>query len=77
MFLLAAVVLGAVTAPVAGGRLRRVPDARLHVPWVPLAALVLQGCIAAASASPSVLLRVGHVLSFALAGVFVVANRRL
>jgi hypothetical protein len=77
VFLLLAVLVGAITVPLAGGRLSRVPDASLRLPIAPVAAMALQGAIAVSADTPTGLLPVVHVLSYGIAALFVVANRRL
>jgi hypothetical protein len=77
MFLLIAVIVGLVTVPLAGGRLRRLADAPVRLAWVPLVAVGLQGSVAMWSSAPRWVLVAGHVLSYAVAGLFVVANRHV
>lgn len=75
MFLLAAVLIGLVTIPLAGGRIARLADVPLRMPLAPLAALLLQAVVATSAGTPSALLPAVHVASYAVAAVFVVANR--
>ena len=77
MYLLVAVLLGAVTVPLAGGRLARIPDAGVRLALAPPAALAMQALIAVVHTVPTALLRAGHVASFAVAASFVVANRHI
>ena len=77
MLLVVAVLLGVATVPLAGGRLAHIPAARLRFPLAPVAALVMQALIAVAHTASTAVLRAGHVASFAVAALFVIANRHI
>ena len=78
MFLLAAVAIALITVPLAGGRLSAISKRRPR--WMPaiFGALAIQVLIFSVlpDGSPT-LHRVLHIASYALAGVFVYANRSL
>ena len=78
MLLFAAVLLGVITVPLAGGRLSNLADVKLRFVPAVLIALVLQ--VAIISVFPggnSTLHRVVHVGSYLLAASFLVANRKV
>jgi MFS family permease len=78
MLLAFCLICAVVTVPLAGGRFRRIADLRLRRTWVVAAALAIQVLIVSVvpTADP-VLLACLHLLSYALAGVFLVANRHI
>jgi hypothetical protein len=78
VFLLAVVVLSLVTVPVTGGRLTNLAHARLRALSMVFAALAIQVAVVSLlpSADPA-LLRALHLASYACAGAFLVANRRI
>ena len=78
VFLLAAVALGVATVPLAGGRLSRLAHVRLRLTPLIFGALAIQIVIVSVAPGGSPLLhRSLHVGSYALAGAFLVANRRI
>ena len=78
MFLLAVVILSVVTVRPAGGSLSALGRIRLRHAWAIFGALTIQIAIVSVVPGGSPWLhRVLHVGSYALAAVFVVANRRL
>ena len=76
MTLLFALAVALATVPLAGGRLGRLADLELRAGWLVLAALAVQIVIISVvpDASPE-LSRALHMGTYALAGVFVAANR--
>jgi hypothetical protein len=77
VLLLAAVVLGLATAPLAGGKLSRLVDARVSLVPAIFGALAIQVAIVSLLPGGSPFLhRALHIGSYALAGAFLVANRR-
>jgi hypothetical protein len=78
MLLVALVIVAALTVPLFGGRLGRLADVRLRHAWSLGAALALQILIISVVPSlPEVLGQVVHLVTYALAAVFLVANRDL
>jgi hypothetical protein len=78
MLLALAVVLGLVVAPLAGGRVRRLGDLRLRMPWLLGAALATQVLVLSVFTGPKTWWRVGAYLgSYALIVTFLVANRTM
>lgn len=76
MVLLVAVVAVCASVPLTGGRLSALAGLRLQATWALLLAAALQLAVAVAPLD-DVLLRSGHLLSYAFAAVAVVANRRI
>jgi hypothetical protein len=77
MFLVAVVALSLITVPLAGGRLSKLSDLRLR--WTPviLAALAIQVVIVSvAPGGDHWLHRFLHLVSYGLAGAFLLVNRR-
>jgi hypothetical protein len=77
LLIIAMTVLGILTVPLAGGQLRRLADVRFDRGWTLAAALGLQ--LLATSVwptMPTTAARIAHMVSYALAGWFLVANRR-
>jgi hypothetical protein len=78
MILVAAALACVLSVPLTGGRLARLADLRLRRTWAVLAALALQVVIVTVAPGGSAALHEGlHVASYALAAMFVVANRRV
>jgi hypothetical protein len=78
VFLLVAVVLAVLTVPIAGGKLVALADVRLRMVPVLFTALFVQIAIMAVFPDGhDGLLRVLHLGSYALLGVFLWANRRI
>jgi hypothetical protein len=78
MLLLAVFALVLVSVPLAGGSLRALARVRLRMMWTVAVATVLQVLIIeVAPEADRRLLVAGHLLSYAVAAVFIVANRRL
>ncbi len=77
MILLLAVVVGALTAPLLGGRLSALSEVRLGGQPLLAAAVLLQLGAAGAHALPEGWLRAAHLGSYVLAAAFVWANRDL
>ena len=78
MFLLAAVILAVVTVPVAGGSFSALAQVRLrYAPAIFGAAAVQVVILGAAPGGSQGLHRVLHIVSYALAAVFLVANWRV
>ncbi len=77
MFLVAAVIVAVASVPLAGGRLSRLASVELRAKPVIYGALVLQVMIVSiVPGGDPVLHRVLHLVSYALAAVFLFANRR-
>jgi hypothetical protein len=77
MFLVAMVLASALAVPLLGGRLGALAEVRLRLPWVLPAALALQVVTLDLPGVPGWLRPPLHVASYLVAGVFLVANRRL
>jgi Family of unknown function (DUF5317) len=77
MFLVAVVLASALAVPLLGGRLGALAEVRLRLPWALPAALALQVVALDVPGVPDRLRRLLHVASYLVAGVFLVANRRL
>jgi hypothetical protein len=79
MIVVAALVLVAVSVPLAGGHLERLAEVKLRAVWAAIGALTLQiGIINVFEHStPHAVAVAVHLLSYALAGWFVIANRRI
>jgi hypothetical protein len=78
MLLVVAVALGALTVPLAGGRLAALGDAHLERAWLLLAGLVLQVLVISVFPDGSdALLVAGHIASYVLVACFLYLNRRL
>jgi Family of unknown function (DUF5317) len=77
MFLVAVVLASALAVPLLGGRLGALAEVRLRLPWALPAALAVQVLALDAPGVPGWLRRSLHVASYLVAGVFLVANRRL
>src|SRR3954470_22099939 len=77
VLLLAAVVLGVATVPLAGGKLSRLADVRVRLVPAIFGALAIQVVIVSLLPGGSpVLHRILHIGSYVLAGAFLFANRR-
>jgi hypothetical protein len=73
-----AMLVALASVPLAGGRLGELAEVRLGQRWTILAALTIQILITTILPEGSASLRAGlHLGTYALAGVFVAANRRL
>ena len=73
-----AMLLAVASVPLAGGRLGQLAEVRLRQVWAILTAVTLQVLITTIAPGGSASLRAGlHLASYAIAGIFVVANRRL
>lgn len=78
MLLVALVLLAALTVPIFGGRLGRLADIQLRHAWLLGAALALQILVISVVPSlPELFGQLVHIVTYALAAVFLVANRRL
>ncbi len=78
MVLIALAALCVLTVPLLGGNLARLADIRLRGLWLPVAALALQVVITViATGGSPVAHRVLHILTYAMIGLFLWANRRL
>jgi hypothetical protein len=77
MFLVAAVVVGALTVPLLGGRLGALLELRLRHAWAVFAALGLQVVATELPGLGEGMRAALLVVSYPVAGVFVLANRRL
>jgi Family of unknown function (DUF5317) len=78
VLLFVAAAIGALTVPLAGGRLSTLARVRLRLVPAIFAALAIQAFIVAVVPNGNpVLLRSLHVASYLLAAVFLVANRRI
>ncbi len=65
-------------APVlVGGRLSRLGGVRFRAGWTVVAAILLQVLVIELLTGPRRLLDAGHIVSYLLAGAFVLANRRI
>jgi hypothetical protein len=77
VLLLAAVILGLATVPLAGGKLSRLAEARVSLVPAIFGALAIQIVIVSIVPDGSPFLhRVLHIGSYVLAGAFLLANRR-
>jgi Family of unknown function (DUF5317) len=77
MFLVAFVLLAALTVPLAGGRLAALAEVRVRAAWVLPAALLMQTVSIYLPGLP-VLARIAlQVLSYPVAGLFLAVNRHL
>lgn len=78
MLVLAGLLLAALSVPLAGGRLSALGDLRFRHTWLLAAGLGLQILVISVvpEGDPG-LHRAAHVVSYALGGAFVVANRRI
>ena len=73
-----AMLLAVASVPLAGGRLGQLAEVRLRQVWAILTAVTLQVLITTIASGGSASLRAGlHLASYAIAAIFVVANRRL
>jgi len=77
MFLVVVVLLSALAVPVLGGRLSRLADVSARLSWTLLLALGLQVLAINAPGIPHGMRPWIQLASYPVAGVFVVANRRL
>ena len=77
MLVIACVLIGVLLVPLAGGRLARLADVRLRDRWLLVLALAAQIVVIEVVSQASGTARVVHVLTYALAGLFVVRNRRV
>jgi Family of unknown function (DUF5317) len=77
MFLAAIVLINALAVPLFGGRLAALADVRAKLAWTLLVALGLQVVSLNAPGIPEGLRPLLQLASYPVAGVFVVANRRL
>jgi hypothetical protein len=77
MFLLAAVVLGLLTVPLAGGKLRRLAHAELRQVPLVFAALGTQIVVILVLPGDTIWHRILHLGSYGLAAAFVIANRHI
>ena len=78
MVLIALALICIVTVPLCGGNLARLADVRLRGLWIPMIALVLQvGITVLATGGSPLAHRVLHIVTYALIGLFLWANRRL
>jgi Family of unknown function (DUF5317) len=77
VFLVTFVVLAALTVPLAGGRLAALADVPLHLPWLLLAALVMQTASIYLPGLPATARVALQVLSYPVAGLFLARNRHL
>ena len=77
MFLVVVVLLSALAVPVLGGRLSRLADVSARLSWILLLALGLQVLAINAPGVPHGMRPWIQLASYPVAGVFVVANRRL
>jgi hypothetical protein len=75
VFLVTFVVLAALTVPLAGGRLAALADVPLHLPWLLLAALVMQTASIYLPGLPATARVALQVLSYPVAGLFLALNR--
>jgi hypothetical protein len=71
------VVLAALTVPLAGGRLAALADVRVQLPWLLPAALVMQTAGIYLPGLPVTARIALQVLSYPVAGLFLVRNRHL
>jgi hypothetical protein len=78
MLVLAASVVAVLSAALLGGRLSLLFQVRLRASWVPLVALLLQVVILqVVESGPRPLLVSIHILTYAMAAVFIWLNRRI
>ncbi len=78
MIIVAAVLLGALTVPLFGGRFRGLADAQLRRGWCLLAALAGQILITSIMPDlPSTFARTIHLATYVLATMFLWSNRRI
>ena len=77
MFLVTFVALAALTVPLAGGRLAALADVRVQLPWLLPAALVMQTAGIYLPGLPVTARIALQVLSYPVAGLFLVRNRHL
>src|SRR5258705_11813272 len=78
MIVLACLLIAVLSVPIAGGRLGGLGDLRFHHVWLLALGLGLQILIISiAPGGDGPLHQAGHVLSYALAGAFLVLNRRV
>ncbi len=77
MFLTAIVLVNALAVPLLGGRLTALADVRARFAWMLVVALGLQAISLNAPGIPEGLRPVLQLASYPVAGVFVVANRRM
>lgn len=75
MLILACVLLGLLAVPLTGGRLRGLGELRWRSAWLVVAALGTQLVVLEVPGVPSALAAVGHVVTYAVAAVFVWRNR--
>ena len=77
MFLVAFVMLAALTVPLAGGRLAALAEVRVHLGWLLPAALAMQTASVYLPGLPLVARIALQVLSYPVAGLFLASNRHL
>jgi Family of unknown function (DUF5317) len=78
VIIVVAVLVGALTVPLCGGRFQKLADARLNRAWCLLAALAGQVLITSVMPDmPSLLARSMHLGTYALAGLFLWSNRSI
>src|SRR5512132_1339454 len=78
MLILVFLAVGICLVPVFGGEFGRLADLRLKMTWALFVSLLLQILIiTVVPDGPRGLLAAGHLLSYLLAGLFVIANRHI
>jgi hypothetical protein len=77
VLLLVAIVLGVGAVPLTGGRLSRLANVRLRLVPAIFAALLIQVVITSVASDGGWIDRVLYLLSYCLAGCFLVANRKI
>jgi hypothetical protein len=77
MFLVAIVLISALAVPLLGGRLEALAEVRARLAWILLLALGLQVVSLTVPGVPESLRPLLQVVSYPVAGAFVIANRRL
>jgi hypothetical protein len=77
VFLVAFVMLAALTVPLAGGRLAALAEVRVHLGWLLPAALAMQTASIYLPGLPLVARIALQVLSYPVAGLFLASNRHL
>jgi hypothetical protein len=75
VLILGCVLLGLLVVPVTGGRLRGLGELRWRSAWLVVVALGTQLVVLEVPGMPSSLAAVGHVVTYAMAAVFVWRNR--
>ena len=78
MLLIVSIVLGLATAPLLGGRLRRLAELRFRLSWLLATSLIVQILVLTVFPGPKTWWRLSAFLgSYGLAAAFLVANRAL